>query len=394
MPRGAAARADCRSGKFRRDGARRDGAGRHRRLAYLYLRSRTHPRRLLVAILSLSRSRSARLGVKPPGFGPPPPLACLGAGFLLLETRSIVACALYFGSTWLVILIVVAAAAHGSGGNRGGHATTLSAAVALRTAAGEPALSTPCRPRPILALRSPGGCSDALVVPLRSSSPASFLAHLDGQPEAPSLPAQNLIGAMAGGFGEYLGMLVGHRALCCSSSPATGEYRSCAAPATHRRLARRAPLTVSRGLRHRRAPLVCTRRVALATAATPARRRRTAPQPAPAKERPAYDKLSAIPPVTAPSTFQPSANPGATLLRRLRKDEPARRSAPTTNPWPLGPRPRTASCEDVDRHEVSSRERTRKAHARHRPGQPALLQRRAERVGEQDQHEDGADHPA
>ena len=40
-----------------------------------------------------------------------------------------------------------------------------------------------------------------------------FSRTFDGQPDAPSLLGANLIGAMLGGFGEYLGMVVGHRAL-------------------------------------------------------------------------------------------------------------------------------------------------------------------------------------
>ncbi len=185
---------------------------------YLYLRARTIPADYLVVILSLlALSIGALWVVKPPGFGARHlHFACLGAGFLLLETRSIVACALYFGSTWLVILIVVCgvllmvAAANAVAMRRHFrprllYAPLLVSLFVLYAVPPEAILGLPLAGRLLWTL---------LVVPLPIFfAGLVFSRTFDGQPEAPSLLGANLIGAMAGGFGEYLGMLVGHRAL-------------------------------------------------------------------------------------------------------------------------------------------------------------------------------------
>jgi hypothetical protein len=186
---------------------------------YLYLRQRAIPSDYLIVILTLlAVSILALLAAKPPGFGATHlHFAALGAGFLLLETKSIVDCALYFGSTWFVTLVVV------------------SGVLLMVLAANAVAMRSRLRPElaygPLLAsvlllyvvpsqlvLGLPFGARLAwslLAVPLPIFfAGLVFSRTFDGrQRDAPALLGANLIGAMAGGFGEYLGMAVGHRAL-------------------------------------------------------------------------------------------------------------------------------------------------------------------------------------
>lgn len=185
---------------------------------YLYLRDRAIPSDYLTVILTLlAVSILALWMAKPPGFGPTHlHFAALGAGFLLLETKSIVDCALYFGSTWFVTLVVVCGV------------------LLMVLAANAVAMRVKLRPLPFYAplllsvavlylvpstaiLDLPFGARllwSLVAVPLPVFfAGVVFSRTFDGQADAPSLFGANLIGAMVGGFAEYLGMAVGHRAL-------------------------------------------------------------------------------------------------------------------------------------------------------------------------------------
>ena len=77
---------------------------------YLYLAYRTIPSDYLLVIGTLLLlSIVAVLALKPPGIGASHGhFAFLGAGFLLLQTKSIVDASLYFGATWFVTMLVIA----------------------------------------------------------------------------------------------------------------------------------------------------------------------------------------------------------------------------------------------------------------------------------------------
>ncbi len=145
----------------------------------------------------------------------------LGLGFLLLETKSITDCSLYFGTTWLVTMIVLA-----------GVLLMVLAAnlVAARIPAFSPRFYLPLFAAVlalyfiptdwILALPLAGRLVYALVaVPLPIffaglifSTTFRAAVNIAGQNSAALLGA-NLIGATAGGFCEYLSMVSGTRAL-------------------------------------------------------------------------------------------------------------------------------------------------------------------------------------
>jgi len=141
----------------------------------------------------------------------------LGLGFLLLETKSITDCSLYFGTTWLVTMIVLAG--------------VLLMVLAANFAAARLALSfSPRLYLPlfaaaialyfvptdwILALPLAGRLAFALVaVPLPIFF-AGLIFSTTFRAAANSAAAlgANLVGATAGGFCEYLGMSTGTRAL-------------------------------------------------------------------------------------------------------------------------------------------------------------------------------------
>ena len=77
---------------------------------YLYLAYRTVPSDYMLVIGTLLLlSIVAVLALKPPGIGASHGhFAFLGAGFLLLQTKSIVDASLYFGATWFVTMLVIA----------------------------------------------------------------------------------------------------------------------------------------------------------------------------------------------------------------------------------------------------------------------------------------------
>jgi hypothetical protein len=141
--------------------------------------------------------------------------ALLGMGFLLLETKSITDCSLYFGATWLVTVIVVT-----------GVLLMVLAAnfAAMRVREFSPWMYAPLFlalallvlvPRgKILALAFPGRLLWALVmVPLPVFFAGIIFSTTFRLAASPSGAfGANLIGAMIGGFCEYFAMAVGsHR---------------------------------------------------------------------------------------------------------------------------------------------------------------------------------------
>lgn len=142
--------------------------------------------------------------------------ALLGMGFLLLETKSITDCSLYFGATWLVTLLVVTG--------------VLLMVLAANLVAGRlprfsfwfyvplfAALALLCLvPREsILSLGLAGRLAwTLLVVPLPVFFAGLIFSTGFRTAANPSLLfGANLIGAMIGGFAEYLGMAVGNHQL-------------------------------------------------------------------------------------------------------------------------------------------------------------------------------------
>jgi hypothetical protein len=185
---------------------------------YLYLSSKTVPLDYMIVIgCLLALSLLAVYALRGRAFGRNDAhFALLGMGFLLLETKSIGDCSLYFGTTWLVTLLVVTG--------------VLLMVLAANVAASRlprfslwfyvplfAVLALLCVvPREqILGLGFAGRLLwTLLAVPL----PVFFAGLIfSKQFEAAANPSAlfgaNLIGAMVGGFSEYLGMAVGSQLL-------------------------------------------------------------------------------------------------------------------------------------------------------------------------------------
>jgi hypothetical protein len=185
---------------------------------YLYLRSRTIPSDYLVVMASLLvLSIVAVLLVKPAGgaaeglhFG------ALGAGFLLLETKAIVDSSLYFGATWMVSMIVIAGVlVMVLAGNavarrfitfsRWLYAPLIASVLLIYTVPHHLVLALPFWTRVAWT---------ALVVPLPIFFAGLVFSSTFRQSPHPSAAfGANLVGAMLGGFSEYLGMALGSRSL-------------------------------------------------------------------------------------------------------------------------------------------------------------------------------------
>jgi hypothetical protein len=188
---------------------------------YLYLHRRTVPADYVVVIgllLTLSAYAVHRVRGRSLAWGDGHFLL-LGVGFLLLETKSIADCSLYFGSTWLVTMVVVAGVlimvlAANAVAVRLKHALLwlylpLFASLALLSAV----------PRSfVLGFPFVGRLGwTMLLVPL----PLFFAGLIfsvtfreeSGRPGTTSaaLFGANLLGATIGGFCEYLGMATGSR---------------------------------------------------------------------------------------------------------------------------------------------------------------------------------------
>ena len=184
---------------------------------FLYLARRTIPSDYVIAIASLlafsvaavACLRRRTFGLGDLHFG------LLGMGFLLLETKNISDCTLFFGATWFVTLVVVAGvllmvmAANLVAGRLKG--VTLWAYAPLLAAL---ALLLVVPREAILGFGFPGRMLwTLLVVPLPIFFAGIIFSATFRESASPSAVfGANLIGAMLGGFCEYLGMAVGsHR---------------------------------------------------------------------------------------------------------------------------------------------------------------------------------------
>ena len=185
---------------------------------FLYLRQKTVPLDYLLAIGSLlALSVGALAGLRRRSFGAGDlHFALLGMGFMLVETKSITDCTLYFGATWLVTVIVV------------------SGVLLMVIAANQLARRLPrfslwmyaplfltlailyLVPRSeVLEFAYAGRLAWALlVVPLPIFFAGIIFSTTFPLAAAPSAAfGSNLIGAMIGGFCEYLAMAVGSQRL-------------------------------------------------------------------------------------------------------------------------------------------------------------------------------------
>jgi len=181
---------------------------------YLYLRKRTVPSDYLFVLSSLLLvSLVAVLHLKPRGAGLEELHFCaLGAGFLLLETKSIVDCSLYFGATWLVALCVIAGVLL---------MVLLANGVAARIDHFNLWLYVPLCASVVLVYLVPRHA--ILAMPLLGRAAWTTLAVplpiffagliFSGSFRSASHPASafgaNLLGAVIGGFAEYLSMALG-----------------------------------------------------------------------------------------------------------------------------------------------------------------------------------------
>ncbi len=185
---------------------------------FLYLNGKNIPSDYLTAIgsllacslISVAALRRRSFGAGDVHFG------LLGMGFLLLETKSINDCTLYFGATWFVTMIVVA-----------GVLLMVLAAnlVADRAKAFSFGMYVPLLVTLVLLLMAPReeilGLSFAgrlawslLAVPLPIFFAGIIFSTTFRQSANPSAVfGANLIGAMVGGFCEYLTMAIGNHRL-------------------------------------------------------------------------------------------------------------------------------------------------------------------------------------
>lgn len=185
---------------------------------YLYLAYETIPRDYAIVIITLVILCAASiLLLNRGGFSVSDGhFFFMGIGFLLLQTKSVLDCSLYFGATWLVTTIVIA----------GVLLMVLAAnAVAMRTAEFRTWYYVPLIASLILlyfvprewVLGMPFSARLAwtlLVVPIPiffAGVIFSTTFRLAAQPS--TALAANLVGAAIGGFLEYLNMLVGSHAL-------------------------------------------------------------------------------------------------------------------------------------------------------------------------------------
>jgi hypothetical protein len=185
---------------------------------YLYLRDRAIPpdylfviaSLLLISIVAVAWLKPAGTGAEDLHFG------AMGIGFLLLETKSIVDCSLYFGATWIVSLIVIAGVLL---------MVLLANAVADRLRGFTPWLYLPLIGSIVLVYAVPNqlllGLSFAgrlawamLAVPVPIFfAGLVFSSTFKRAGNASAAFGANLVGAMVGGFAEYLTMATGRRSL-------------------------------------------------------------------------------------------------------------------------------------------------------------------------------------
>ena len=185
---------------------------------FLYLSKRTIPTDYLVVIASLLvLSLGAVIGLRGGRFGTRDGHFCfLGIGFLLMETKSISDCSLYFGATWLVTTIVVAGVllmvcASNLMAMRLRRLSLLmyvplfAVLVALYMVPRDSILALPLAGRLLWTL---------FAVPLPIFFAGLIFSTTFHDAASPSMFfGANLIGAMIGGFCEYLGMATGNHNL-------------------------------------------------------------------------------------------------------------------------------------------------------------------------------------
>ncbi|MCO5170431.1 MAG: hypothetical protein M9894_29190 [Planctomycetes bacterium] len=185
---------------------------------FLYLRERAIPRDYLLVLISLALGVVAAVATVRPVGGRLGALEAqsffLGAGFLLLQTKSITDCSIYFGATWLVttavvagvlLMVLLANLATIKGVGRASYACLFAALVV-----------TCAVPREwILGLPLPGRLAWAvLAVPLPIFFAGQiFSTAFRAAPRPAALFGANLLGATLGGLCEYGSMVVGSRGL-------------------------------------------------------------------------------------------------------------------------------------------------------------------------------------
>jgi hypothetical protein len=185
---------------------------------FLYLSRKTIPADYLIVIgILLAITIPVVLMLRGRGFGMNDGhFLFLGLGFLLLETKSISDCSLYFGTTWFVTLVVVA-----------GVLLMVLAAnmLAMRMSRFRPWLYAPLiatllllylvKRDSVLALSFDERLLwSLLVVPLPIFFAGLIFSTTFRQALNPSsFFGANLIGAMIGGFSEYLSMIIGNQNL-------------------------------------------------------------------------------------------------------------------------------------------------------------------------------------
>jgi len=185
---------------------------------FLYLSGKTIPADYLIVIgILLATAIPVVFMLRGRGFGMDDGhFLFLGLGFLLLETKSISDCSLYFGTTWFVTMVVVAGVllmvlAANMLAMRMSHFRTWLYAPLIATLL----LLYFVKRNAILALNFDGRLLwSLLVVPLPIFFAGLIFSTTFRQTSNPSsFFGANLIGAMIGGFSEYLSMIIGNRNL-------------------------------------------------------------------------------------------------------------------------------------------------------------------------------------
>jgi hypothetical protein len=185
---------------------------------FLYLSGRQVPADYLIVIAMLLTASLAVVMVarRESTGGGNAQLFFLGVGFLLLETKSIGDCSLYFGATWLVTTIVVAGVLlMVLASNLVALRVQLRPIVIYVALLASLVLLAAVDRESILALDYAGRLAWALLaIPLPIFfAGLAFSRALKSAPTASAALGANLIGAMVGGFAEYLSMLTGSEAL-------------------------------------------------------------------------------------------------------------------------------------------------------------------------------------
>ena len=190
---------------------------------FLYLRDRHLPRHYLVALALVlvvsTRRRAARCAARPGAGAWSWQFFLLGAGFMLLETKSIIQFALLWGSTWVVASLAIASvltmalvanfvvSRDRDHAGRGWSAACCVALLALN-------YLDPGRPdRRSRAARSSRSSTRVLVFSPILCAGLLFGSAIKRSTSLPRDYGTNLLGAMVGGVGEYLSLVTGFRAL-------------------------------------------------------------------------------------------------------------------------------------------------------------------------------------